>query len=162
MSDAVLRPATADDRPFLAEMMLAAINWLPEREMSLAEAMSDPAINHYVDGWKRDNELGVIATDASGQPIGACWLTYLDSTDPGYGYFADDVPELSISMVAAWRRRGVGRQLVRATLDMAREAGIERVSLSVEHGNAAVKLYTDEGFHRVGTDEGADTMVVTL
>ncbi|MEE1827585.1 GNAT family N-acetyltransferase [Streptomyces sp. BE20] len=60
--------------------------------------------------------------------------------------------------------RGTGTVLIRRLLRTAREAGIERVSLSVGRDNPAVGLYTREGFRLHGRDEGEDslTMVVHL
>ncbi|MGH3929327.1 MAG: hypothetical protein ACRDTF_05050 [Pseudonocardiaceae bacterium] len=61
-----------------------------------------PDLAHYVNGWPRDGERGMIA-EASGVPIGAAWLRLMPVHDPGYGFVAPDVPELSIGVVTSWR-----------------------------------------------------------
>ena len=162
MSEYRLRPATADDRDFITDMLVEAINWKPGREFSRAQALAEPEIVHYVTDWMRPSDLGVIAVDAADRPIGACWLRYFSADDPSYGYIADDVPELNISVIADWRGSGVGRALLHAALDIAREQGIARVGLSVEHGNRAAKLYYEQGFtfHEEAGD--ADTLIATL
>lgn len=162
MTDYSIRPATPADADFLVDMLVEAINWLPERNWSREQIMANPSIAHYVTGWMRPDDFGVVAVDAVGQPVGAAWLRYLTAADPGYGYVGDDVPELTVGVVETWRGRGVGRALVRAALDAARERGVPTVSLSVERANFAARLYAAEGFRTVESFEDADTMVAGL
>lgn len=56
----------------------------------------------------------------------------------------------------------MGRVLLRAVLDTARERGIRTVSLSVERANFAARLYVAEGFCTVESFEDADTMVAEI
>jgi GNAT superfamily N-acetyltransferase len=122
--------------------------------------MADPGLAHYVDGWMRPGDLGVVAVASGGGPIGAAWLRYLPAK--GYGYVRDDVPELSMGVVQAWRGQGVGRALLRDVLAAARSAGVAAVSLSVERANVAARLYAAEGFRMVASLEDADTMLAEL
>ncbi|WP_433133732.1 N-acetyltransferase family protein [Micromonospora sp. CA-240977] len=162
MHDVDVRAATATDRPFLVDMLMEAVNWLPERNWSRERILADPALAHYVTGWMRPDDIGVVAVESAGQPVGAAWLRHLTAADPGYGYVSDDVPELTIGVVESWRGRGVGRMLLRAALDAARARGIRRVSLSVERANFAAGLYAAEGFRTVESFENADTMVADI
>jgi GNAT superfamily N-acetyltransferase len=155
-----LRPAMPDDLDFITNMMIEAINWKPGRDFTRAQVADDPEISHYLDGWMRPTDFGLIAIDDAGEPIGACWLRYFSADDPSYGYIADDVPELNISVVAGWRGKGVGRTLVRGVLAAARDRRIARIGLSVEHGNYAAKLYYTEGFTLYETTGDADTLVI--
>lgn len=157
-----LRPAEPGDLDFVTDMLVEAINWLPGRDFTRDQVDGDPEIVHYVEGWMRPTDFGVLAIDEDGEPIGACWLRYFTADDPSYGYVADDVPELNIGVVAPWRGRGVGRALIRAALAAARDRGIARVGLSVEHDNYAAKLYYDEGFTFYETTDGADTLTINL
>lgn len=51
----------------------------------------------------------------------------------------------------AWRRRGIGRALLRAVLDWARGRGLARLALSAPaHESAAIALYTKAGFRHTG------------
>ncbi len=158
-----LREATRDDGDFLADMLVAAVNWSPEwKKKSRRRVLLAPDTAHYVAGWPRPDDLGVVA-EADGERVGAAWLRFFTADDPGYGFVADDVPELSIGVVAAWRGRGVGRALLRAAEDRARTAGVERISLSVERKNFARRLYLAEGYEVVGAGSAdSDTMVKIL
>ena len=158
-----LRPATSGDADFLQDMVVAAVNWDPARHAAAREqVLADPRNAHYAAGWMRPGDVGVVAVDGSGTPIGAAWLRLFPVEDPGYGFVAADVPELSIGVVDAWRGRGVGRALLRAVVGHGAAQGAQRISLSVERANRARGLYLDEGFVVVEQGRDADTMVLEL
>lgn len=156
-----LRSATAADAGFLLDMLVEAVNWHSERRLSRSTVAADPALARYIDGWPRPNDLGVIAEAASG-PIGAAWLRVFTADDPGYGYLADDVPELSMAVAAAWRGCGIGRSLLQEIAHRARSAGHRAISPSVERANFAHHLYTSEGYQVVERGPDSDTMVKEL
>ena len=158
-----IRRAVAEDRGFLTDMLVEAVNWSPEREPEpRRRVLSDPRTAHYIADWPRDTDIGVVAEVAS-QPVGAAWLRYFPADDPGYGFVAPDVPELTVGVAAPWRGRGVGRALLRAAAESAAQAGITRISLSVERKNFAHGLYRSEGYAVVDvSDPGSDTMVKNL
>lgn len=163
----VIRRATAEDGSFLADMLVEAVNWSPEwKPRSRKRILADPRTAHYIRGWPRATDLGVIA-EAAGSPAvgpaGAAWLRFFPAADRGYGFVAEDVPELTIGVAASWRGHGLGRALLRAVADQARAAGISRISLSVERKNYAQRLYLSEGYRVVDDrDRDADTMVKEL
>lgn len=111
-------------------------------------------------GWPRPDDGGVVAI-AAGYPIGAAWWRFFTKRDPGYGFVADDVPELSMAVVHAWRGRGVGRTLIRAARHVA-SAHCRRMSLSVERANWAQALYLAEGFRVLSSGAHSDTMICDL
>ena len=159
----IIRAATAQDGPFLADMLIEAVNWSPEwKKKSRTRVLADPKTGHYIAGWPRDTDLGVIA-EIAGAPTGAAWLRYLPASDPGYGFVSPDIPELTIGVAARWRGHGIGRALLKAIADRARQAGIQQVSLSVERKNFAKQLYLSEGYQVTdSTDAQSDTMVKDL
>jgi len=117
---------------------------------------------HYITGWPRATDLGVIA-EADGERAGAAWLRFFPDADPGYGFVAADVPELTVGVAAHWRGRGVGRALLRAIAERAMSAGFRQISLSVERKNFAQKLYLSEGYQIVdSSDRDSDTMLKDL
>jgi GNAT superfamily N-acetyltransferase len=158
-----IRRATAEDREFLTDMLLEAVNWSPEwKPKSRRRVLTDPRTAHYIAGWPRDTDLGVIA-EAGSQPAGAAWIRFFPADDPAYGFISPDVPELTIGVAAPWRGRGVGRTLLRAVAESAAEAGIGRISLSVERKNFARGLYLSEGYTVAdASDPQSDTMIKSL
>ncbi len=154
----LLRPATADDFTFLTEMLLEAYNWDGTPSFTLDKLRAEDKAWRYVAGWPRASDFGVIA-EIDGTPAGAAWARLLTAERPGYGYIADDVPELSLGVSPAFRRRGIARALM---TELIRTSPYKRLSLSVDPANTAAKLYRSLGFETVGTVETSETMVLEL
>ena len=161
MSAPAIRAATGADRAFLTDMLAEAANWHSGRALTCAEILANPALAHYVDGWPGPAEAGVIA-ERGATRLGAAWYRFLPPGDPGYGFVAADIPELTIGVVPDHRHRGIGRHLLRALIDTARQAGLRHLSLSVERANHAQALYRELGFTVIASSTGADTMLLAL
>ena len=139
------RRAIAADLPFLEEVFVIAADWNPEAVKGAEFWHADPTFQKYLAGFPRDTDLGFIA-EREGQDAGAVWSRYFTAADPGYGFVAEDIPELSIGVVAGRRGEGIGRALLNAML----AASPVSLSLSVEDGNPALELYRKSGFVPVG------------
>jgi ribosomal protein S18 acetylase RimI-like enzyme len=74
----------------------------------------------------------------------------------------DNIPEISIRVVKAWRGQGVGRAMLDALVHEAVQRCVPAQSLSVEPDDNAVRLYEHVGFRKVADTEGATTMILTL
>ena len=147
-----------DDRGFLEDMVVEAVNWDSRRPaVPRASVLATPANAHYVEGWKRPGDFGVIA-EHRGTPVGAAWLRLFGAAFPGYGFIDERTPEISIAVVGECRGRGIGSALLDALVDSARQTGHAALSLSVESANPAVALYERSGFHVVGGSNGPQTM----
>ena len=81
----------------------------------------------------------------------------LTAADPGYGYVADEIPELTIAVAPQHRGRGIGSRLMRELL----AADLPAVSLSCDPANPALRLYERLGFVAVGESGGSVTMLWT-
>jgi ribosomal protein S18 acetylase RimI-like enzyme len=160
--DVRYREARAGDADFLARMLVMAAAWRSEGTADPAAVLADPAVAHYIAGWPRDGDLGIVAENARGDRLGGAWVRSFPADEPGHGYVAHDVPELSIAVDRAHRGRGVGGTLLRRTLSAAALRGDRRVSLSVEHDNPAIRLYLALGFRVVHSSATTATMIVDL
>ncbi len=139
-------------------MLVEAAVWQPEAPRpSIEEALADPHIGPYLAGWPRSGDYGVIAE--AGAPVGAAWYRTFSRAEHGYGFVDDDVPELSIAVVASHRRHGIGRQLLLDLVDMSAAQGYPALSLSVAEENPARRLYLTVGFVPVEKVGGSWTMV---
>jgi len=152
--------AVGADHAFLRTMLAIAFNWRSDPEFDEALLLS-PEVAHYLDDWQRDTDVGVIA-ERDGVPVGATWARQLTATDPGYGYVADDIPELTLAVDPSHRGHGIGSRLLASLIDQATDRGLPGLSLSVEDGNQARGLYTRHGFEVVGREGNSDTMLLSL
>lgn len=133
-------------------MLRLAAGW---RDGVPAAVTSD--IEKYVRGFGRSGDHGIVAV-ADELPVGAAWYRYLTGARRGYGYVADDIPELSLAVQPHARRMGVGTGLVVRLLSDAAAQQLPGLSLSVEPDNPARHLYERLGFERVGCARTAWTM----
>ena len=159
-SEVTTRPLTGDDRELLRTATLANLNWTGEERFGLRDVDERPDLRHYTEFRPDRGDLGLVA-ERDGRTVGVVWLLFLDAHDPGYGFLADGVPELSIWVAPGSRGQGMGGALLLAALDGARRRGTERVSLSGEAGNPAVHLYRRCGFRPV-PGAAAGTFAVDL
>jgi len=159
----LLRDATDDDRDLLLDLLLEAYNWTGEPRFTLEWLRSDPHTARYLGGWRRPDDVGLVAVDDTGAALGAVWARPLPATEPGYGYVADDVPELTMAVLPGARGQGVGSALLGGLVDRLGGLGYRALSLSVEDGNTAARaLYERHGFVVVGRNGGSDTMLRSL
>ena len=148
------RRATAADLPFMEEVFVITADWNPENIKGAAFWRTDPTFQQYIGGFPRETDLGFIA-EREGQDVGAVWSRYFTAAQPGYGYVADDIPEIGIGVVEGRRGEGIGRALLNVML----AASTTDLSLSVEDGNPAEELYRKSGFMPVGRVGNATTML---
>ncbi|WP_312709913.1 ribosomal protein S18-alanine N-acetyltransferase [Stenotrophomonas sp.] len=117
----------------------------------------------------RENDLNaVMAIELRGYPYPWTRGIFLDCLRAGYpglameqdglliGYgvlslAADEAHVLNICIDPLVQSRGLGRQLLRALIEMARNRGAQRVFLEVRPSNTpALRLYHSEGFNEIG------------
>ena len=155
-----LRPARADDMPFLEDMLLASMDWRGDGATTRERMLATPEIAHYVAGWPRGGDVGVVA-EVHGDLVGAAWARLFADDDRGYGFVAADVPELGMALVPTARGLGLGRRMLVALVDAVRASGAPAVSLSVEDGNDRARaLYASLGFVPVGREGGSDVLLL--
>lgn len=100
--------------------------------------------------------------------VGLAWLRLADidavttSDFTGYGWVAADIPELSLAVLPDHQSQGIGGTLLDVVCTLAKMSGFPAVSLSVEDGNGAARLYHDRGFVAVGRNGDADILVKRL
>ena len=67
-----------------------------------------------------------------------------------YRVICDEAELLLLAVAPQYRRRGIGRMLLKHFLDHARQTGASRVHLEVREGNPAVMMYREAGFNFAG------------
>ncbi|MGZ6926391.1 MAG: N-acetyltransferase family protein [Acidimicrobiia bacterium] len=152
------RPAGPEDFTFLATMLGEAAVWRPDKLTPTADqVLADPRYAMYLAGWPRQGDYGLVAEQ--GGPLGAAWYRIYTEVSHGYGFIAQDVPELSIAVVASRRHEGIGRRLLIDLIEASVAQGHPALSLSVNGGNPARGLYESVGFVPVEQHGSSWTMV---
>ncbi|WP_257479142.1 GNAT family N-acetyltransferase [Acidipropionibacterium jensenii] len=151
------RRATAQDLPFMIHVLRLAAGG-SKGPLSLESCRQNPEISRYLDRWSPE-QIGLICAD-QGSDIGAAWLTELPADEPGYGFVAPSIPELTIGIAPHFQGAGHGGYLLASLLDAASRAGVRSISLSVSDDNqAAIAMYQRAGFASVGRREAATVML---
>ena len=108
------------------------------------EDIYKPEIYVYIDGFGGKNDFGFVAEE-EGQVIAAAWARLIVAD----GHVDGDTPELVVAVLPGHQGKGLGKMLITRLLGLLCERGYERVSLSVEKRNPAVRLYERLGFKAV-------------
>jgi GNAT superfamily N-acetyltransferase len=156
---ASFRLLRATDGALLTTVTLGNLNWCRER-FSVIDLSTRPEFSHYTILEPQRGDFGWVA-ESGKEATGVVWAQYLPPDDPGYGFLAEDTPEVSLWVRDDWRGRGLGRALLRRMQDGARARRVPRISLSVEADNYAKKLYLAEGFVEAPGLESDGVMVWT-
>jgi ribosomal protein S18 acetylase RimI-like enzyme len=140
-------------------MLGEAAVWRPEKRTPPGdEVMADPRYEMYLAGWPRQGDYGLVAEQDG--PVGAAWYRTYTEANQGYGFVAEDVPELSVAVIASRRHEGIGRRLLVDLIDASEAQGYAALSLSVNHANPARGLYESVGFQPAGEPrESSLTMI---
>ena len=119
--------------------------------------MADPRYALYLAGWPRQGDYGLVAEHDG--PVGAAWYRTYTEADHGYGFVGEDVPELSIAVIASRRHEGIGRRLLIDLIEASVAQGYRALSLSVAENNPARSLYESAGFLSIEKHGHTWTMV---
>jgi ribosomal protein S18 acetylase RimI-like enzyme len=141
-----LRPATSEDESFLVCLYastraseLAALPWDDNQKQAFINMQCIAQCRQYVMSYPRADSKIVLSND---EPVGRLLV------DRG----EDALTLIDISLLPAYRKLGIGTQLLQGLLDEANTAG-KPVRLHVLHSNPAKKLYQRLGFSMASSDE---------
>lgn len=156
-----IRPIEDKDINFLWDMLYEMV-YIPENKPSKEELLNIPGIKKYLEGWGKKGDNGFIAIDSHNNPIGTAWYRLFQEKDKGYGFVDDETPELSIALTKDYTGKGIGTMLLKELINNAKSQEFKAISLSVDPGNSALKLYERFGFKKCGTEGTSWTMILNL
>ncbi|WP_341677362.1 GNAT family N-acetyltransferase [Niveibacterium sp. SC-1] len=135
----VIRALSESDIPALRELIGSVAR--ERRWLATFDAFSLEDTTRFVQAALADNAPNMVAETDEGL-VGWCDITPLRALAAYAG-----VGTLGMGVLAGWRGKGLGQQLVVRTLDAARHLGLRRVELQVRADNAAaLALYRRAGF----------------
>ncbi len=159
---ATIRELRSDELGFLKEMLYAALAWRPGVALPPIEfVLAHPQVSVFHEGWGRPGDVALVAEE-HGRPVGLVWYRLFTDEVHGEGYIDERTPELAIAVADGHRGAGVGRRLMEAAHARAQADGIERMSLSVDEGNPARRLYEAMGYLDFEPGDGLGRMVLDL
>jgi len=159
MPELTIRGIRPEDYPLLEEFLYLAVYQRDPLQPIPRTVIDEPRVRIYIDGFgERAHDHGLVA-EADGRVIGAAWARVLDGDPRGYGYVDDATPELAISLLPAYRNKGIGTRLMRSLFGQLAAAGYARTSLSVDKDNYASGMYARLGF-AVVAEQDEDLLMV--
>lgn len=101
-----------------------------------------PELSMYYEDFGSKADDNCIVAEVDGKVVGAVWTRIMDD----YGHIDDETPSLAISLYCEYRGKGYGTAMMKRMLEVLKEKGYRKVSLSVQKANRAVRLYESLGF----------------
>ena len=142
-AEVALRPLTEADEPFALsvyastrEEELAPVPWSAEQKDAFVEMQFAAQSAHYAQHYTgMTSDVVLIGGEPAGRLLVARWR--------------DEIRIVDISLLARFRGRGAGSELLAELIDEATEMG-KRLSIHVERDNRARGLYARLGFMPAG------------
>jgi ribosomal protein S18 acetylase RimI-like enzyme len=138
-----LRPRRAEDLEFVRDVYVAyrweevsATGWPEPVRIAFLHDQHRFQDAHYTKNYE-GAAWGIV--EVAGERAGRLYLFLAGS----------DLRIVDIALMPAFRNRGLGTALIHAVFQMAREAGLSRVSIHVEQNNPALRLYERLGFRMI-------------
>lgn len=152
-----IRPLRQTEYKILEDFLYNAI-FIPEGvEAPSRDVIEQPELQVYISDWGKEDDYCLVA-EINGKIIGAVWVRIMED----YGHIDDRTPSLAISLYKEYRGMGIGTELMKQMLNLIKEKGYERVSLSVQKYNYAYKLYEKLGFEIIDENAEEFIMIATL
>lgn len=153
-----LRPIEMTEIPLLDDFLYEAI-FISEGVSAPPRSIIDnEELQVYVRDFGQKKDDRCLVAECDGKVVGAVWTRIMDD----YGHIADDTPSLAMSLYREYRNQGIGTALLERMLELLRKDGYERVSLSVQKANYAVRMYRKVGFVEENETEEEYIMVCNL
>ena len=117
---------------------------MTERELDDVAAIERAV---HVHPWTRGNFSDSLAAGYH------CWVAHRDLALVGYGVVviaADEAHLLNLSVAPGWQRKGIGTELTRFFVKLARDYGAQKIYLEVRPSNTPARaLYRNHGFSEI-------------
>lgn len=153
-----IRSIQKQEYPLLNHFLYEAI-FIPDGAAPPPRSIiTSPELQIYVERFgELQDDYGLVA-EVGDKIAGAVWVRIMND----YGHIDDKTPSLAISLYQEYRRLGLGTAMLKEMLVHLKEHGYERVSLSVQKANYAMKLYQKAGFEIVHENKEEYIMVCRL
>lgn len=152
-----IREIRPEEYPLLDDFLYEAIYIPKNMEAPPRDIINQPELQIYVADFGKKDDHALLAIQGE-KAVGAVWSRIMKD----YGHVDDQTPSLAIALFKEYRGNGIGTALMRQMLLLLRDKGYEKVSLSVQKANYAVKMYSAVGFRVLDEREEEYIMVCDL
>lgn len=159
--DYIIRPLEKSEIYILDDFLYEAIFQNDTNNILPKKIIDKPELQVYIKDFGKDDDYCLIA-QYNKKIIGAVWARILSGEIKGYGNIDNATPELAISIYKQYRNKGIGTDLLKNILNLLKEKGYAKVSLSVQKQNYAVKMYKATGFKIYKENEEEYIMICNL
>lgn len=122
------------------------------------EIINNEELQIYVKDFGNYKDDNCIVAEYDNTIVGSCWTRIMND----YGHIDDETPSFAISLYEEYRGKGIGTKLMQTMLNLLKEKGYKKTSLSVQKNNYAVKMYKKVGFKIIDETEEEYIMVCYL
>lgn len=153
-----IRTIRKEEYPLLNDFLYEAI-FVPEgNEKPPRNITEKEELQVYVKDFGYEPDDHCLVAEDHERVIGACWVRIMND----YGHIDDETPSLAISLYEEYRGKGIGTELMKCMLQLLKEKGYQKISLSVQKKNAAVNMYKKVGFQTIFETEDEFIMLCDL
>lgn len=149
MMSVIIRPIKSSEYTLMEDFLYEAIFVPKGIQAPPRDIIKHPDLQIYIENFgKQKGDMAWVA-EVEEAVVAMAWSRLMKD----YGHLDDETPSLSISLLPAYRHKGIGTKLFKTLLDNLKTAGYQRVSLSVQKANDASKWYLQLGFRVVSENE---------
>ncbi|NLT11703.1 MAG: GNAT family N-acetyltransferase [Clostridiaceae bacterium] len=144
-----IRPLEVSEYGLLEVFLYEAI-FQPDPEVRAPRSiLKEPSVRIYIEGFGEKKEDRALCAQVGDRVVGIVWVRNIDA----YGSIDDETPEFAISVLEAFRGKGIGSDLMREMLCLLKDEGFSKTSLAVQKANYAAKMYQKLGFRIIGEND---------
>ena len=140
--DYIIREMREDEYPLLKDFLYEAIFQRDESNLLPKEIIEMPEIRIYIEDFGKKQDDYRLCAVVNSKVVGAVWVRIIE----GFGCVDDQTPELAIALYKEYRRLGIGSRLMAEMLNLLKEKGYRKTSLSVQKDNYAAQMYLKMGY----------------
>lgn len=144
-----IRKMKENEYPLLRNFLYEAIFQKDENNLVSKDIINQPALQIYINDFGTGKADYCLCAEVDRNIVGAVWVRCI----AGFGSIDNDTPELAISLYREYRGNGIGTTLMKHMLELLRDNGYQRTSLSVQKDNYASKMYLNIGYKIIDENE---------
>lgn len=137
--------------------------FVPENQPPVPfENIYKPELYKYINAFgKKPNDTCVVGMVCA-EIVGLAWARTFSDSEQSYGFINEDVPELCIYIKDKYRRRGLGKRLVKQMVYEIEKKGFSAIYVNVDKRNPAILFFKSLGFVPDHENSNEVVMIKTL